>query len=290
MFNNTKLMKSELKGILLMLASITTFAIMSSLVKMVPNVNSYTTVFFRFSVSIGIMSVLGLTKIIKLQFVRSPLLLLRGLTGGIATYLFYLSIVKLGVGKGTVYVYSYPIFATIFSAIFLKERIPMLKWILVIIAFVGIFILSSKSINLNELMSSKYELLAILGSILSALSITIVKKLHKTDSTYAIFFAQATIGFWIFMFPANTISMDITNTQFYILLAIGATAVAGQLVMTEGYRFVPVSTGASMHMMVPIVNLIIAWFIFHEELAPNEILGAAIVIGVCFILPFVRKK
>jgi drug/metabolite transporter (DMT)-like permease len=283
-------MKDELKGVLLMIGSVLSFAIMAMLIKMVSDINSVTTVFFRFSVSIGIMSLLALTKVIKLNFIRSPLLLLRGLTGGIATYLFYLSIVKLGMGKGTVYVYSYPIFATIFSVIFLREKVSIRIWILIITAFIGIYILSLGKGGFRFFSFNLYELLAITSSIFSAFSITIVKKLHATDSTYAIFFAQATVGFWIFIFPANTIAVDISNWQFSLLIIAGVTAVVGQLIMTEGYRYIPVSLGTSLHMMVPVLSLIIAYLFFNETLNAIELLGTGIVILVCIVLPFLQSR
>ncbi len=284
------MIKDELKGFLLMIGSILSFAIMATLIKMVSDINSVTTVFFRFSVSIGIMSLLALTKVIKLNFIRSPLLLLRGLTGGIATYLFYLSIVKLGMGKGTVYVYSYPIFATIFSVIFLNEKVSRKVWMLIITAFAGIYILSSGKGGFSFFSFSIFEILAITSSIFSALSITIVKKLHATDSTYAIFFAQATVGFWIFIFPANTIAVDISNWQFSLLIIAGVTAVIGQLIMTEGYRYIPVSLGTSLHMMVPVLSLIIAYLFFNETLNAIELLGTGIVIVVCIVLPFLQSR
>lgn len=282
--------KDEIKGILLMVGSVLSFAIMASLIKMLSDINSVTTVFFRFSVSIGIMSFLALTKVIKLNFTRSPLLLLRGLTGGIATYLFYLSIVKLGMGKGTVYVYSYPIFATLFSVIFLKERVTFGIWALIFTAFVGIYVLSLGKGGFQFFSFSFYELLAITSSVFSALSITIVKKLHATDSTYAIFFAQATVGFWIFIFPANTIAVDITNWQFLLLIIAGITAVIGQLIMTEGYKFIPVSLGTSMHMLVPVLSLIIAYLFFNETLNGVELIGTGIIIAVCIVLPWLQSR
>lgn len=135
---------SSLKGYFLILGSVLSFAIMSSLVKSIPDVDSTITTFIRFSVGVSILGILALTKKIKLQFNHSPLLLLRGFTGGLAVYLLYFSIVKLGVGKATVYVYSYPIFATLFSVVFFNEKVKLIQWFFVIVAFTGVFMLSVK--------------------------------------------------------------------------------------------------------------------------------------------------
>lgn len=271
----------------MLISSVLFFSLMASLVRLVPEISSTYTVFYRFVFNVAIMGILALFKVFPLKFVRSPLLLLRGLTGGIATYLFYLSIVKLGVGKGTVISYSYPVFAAVFSALFLKEKIPFLKWLVIGIAFLGILMLSfSKFIGTQTI--GWIEVLALIGAVLAALSVTLVKKLHATDSTYAIFFAQAIVGFWIFVGPASTIPIEITWLQFAILFGIGLTAAAAQLIMTSAYKRVSVSTGASFYMLVPVLNVFIGFFLFDEILSITEIIGASIVVSACFLLAKMR--
>lgn len=277
------------KGILMLVSSVLFFSLMASLVRLIPEVNSTYTVFYRFVFNVAIMGILVLFKVFPLKFVRSPLLLLRGLTGGIATYLFYLSIVKLGVGKGTVISYSYPVFAAIFSAILLKEKISLIKWAVIGIAFLGILMLSfSKFIGSQSV--GWFEVLALIGAILAAISVTLVKKLHTTDSTYAIFFAQAIVGFWIFVGPASTIPIEISWPQFSILLGIGITAAAAQLIMTAAYKNVKVSTGASFFMLVPVLNIFIGVLFFKELLMLTEIMGAVIVVGACLALSNMKTK
>lgn len=275
------------KGILLLVSSIIFFSLMASLVRLVPAIDSRYTVFYRFVINVAIMGILALFKVFPLNFVRSPMLLLRGLTGGIATYLFYLSIVKLGVGKGTVISYSYPVFAAVFSAILLKEKISLLKWAVILVAFAGILLLSFSNIkSLDEL--GLFELLALLGAVLAALSVVLVKQLHATDSTYAIFFAQAIVGFWLFVGPASTLPIDISWGQFSVLLGIGVTAAAAQLIMTAAYKEVSVSTGATFYMTVPVLNIVIGWIFFGEVLGLFEIIGAAIVIASCIIIARIK--
>ena len=269
------------KGYLLMSGSVVSFAIMSALVKSIPQVDSTVTVFVRFAVGIGILGLLAITKKIKLTFNRSPLLLLRGFTGGIAVFLLYFSIVKLGVGKATVFVYSYPIFVTIFSIFFFKEKIKLAQWLFVIMAFFGIILLSAKE-GFDVTQISIYEILAILGSLLSAISIIMVKKLHDSDSSASIFFSQSLIGFWIFIFPANTSSTHGDINIAIILIAIGVVAAIGQLIMTEAYKYVEASRGSSMHMMVPVFNIILGYYLFNEMFSFKEWLGALMVIIGCF--------
>ncbi|GAB1400678.1 hypothetical protein MASR1M66_21330 [Aminivibrio sp.] len=45
---------------------------------------------------------------------------------------------------------------------------------------------------------------------LSGLAIVIVRKLRATESSYAIFFSQCVVGFWLMLIPANVIPSDIS--------------------------------------------------------------------------------
>ena len=135
-------MSDHSKGIFLTLGSVIFFALMAVLVKAIPNVSSYQTTFFRFAIGVGIVGLLSLFGVIQLKFNNREGLFWRGLVGGIAVYLFYLAILKLGVGKGSVYIYSYPIFATLFSMLILKEKVEPIKFIIIAISFAGLILLS----------------------------------------------------------------------------------------------------------------------------------------------------
>ncbi|MCW3804391.1 DMT family transporter [Plebeiibacterium marinum] len=268
------------KGYLLMAGSVVSFAIMSALVKSIPQINSTITTFVRFAVGVGILGLLAITKKIQLDFYRSPLLVLRGFTGGLAVFLLYFSIVKIGVGKATVFVYSYPIFATLFSVVFYKEKVKVIQWLFVIMAFGGIVLLSVKNgFSVNQI--SIYELLAIAGSLLSAISVMLVKKLHSTDSSTSIFFSQSLIGFWLFLLPSNMASANGNLHTTLILVSIGIISAIGQLIMTEGYKYVEVSRGSTMQMMVPVFNIVLGYYVFNEVLTLKEWIGAIMVIAGC---------
>ncbi len=268
------------KGYILIAGSVLSFAIMSALVKSIPQVDSTVTTFVRFAVGVGILGMLGLTKKIDLTFFRSPLLLLRGLTGGLAVFILYFCIVKIGVGKATIFVYSYPIFATLLSVVIFKEKVKLVQWLFILLAFVGIVLLSAKD-GLDITQISVYELLAIGGALLSAISVVLVKKLHDTDSSTSIFFSQSLVGFWLFLFPSNTANTDGSWQVAVVLIGIGVISAIGQLIMTEGYKYVEVSKGSTMHMMVPVFNIVLGYYVFDEVLTMKEWIGAVMVIVAC---------
>jgi len=269
-------------GIFLMILSVLAFGIMASLVRSMYHVSTYITVFVRFAIGVGIVGILAMLRKIDLKFVRSPLLLLRGITGTASVALFYLAIVKIGMGKASVYSYSYPLFASLLSVIVLKEKIQTTKWLMILLAFIGIamvsfqFTESGKSWNFGW-----FDFLAMLSAITNAISIIIVKKLHGTDNSYAIFFAQSIVGFWLFLIPANLPELTGPVTSSYVLIFIGLASACAQLLNTEGYRHVSVATGSPFHMLIPIVNVIVGVFVFNEVFSLQEIIGSSLVVIAC---------
>jgi drug/metabolite transporter (DMT)-like permease len=276
----------ETKGTLLILASTAAYCLMSALVQRASDIDPYKTTLFRFVVGLGILGTAALFGRIRLRFSDGRLLFLRGLFGGTAILIFFWSIPKLGIGKATVLVYSFPIFATVFSAIFLKERIGFVRLAAILAAFIGIVILGAdngNALSLNGLLGQD-ELFALLGAMLGGIALVLVKKLHDTDSSYAIFFAQCVIGLWIVVVPANTIPCSIGLSGGLLLVAIGVTSATGQLLGTEGYRHLEVAKASLLGMLVPVFNYVLGATAFDEAVSARSILGAAVVLGSCAVV------
>ncbi|OGS27350.1 MAG: hypothetical protein A2297_06460 [Elusimicrobia bacterium RIFOXYB2_FULL_48_7] len=275
--------KQYLNGILAMIFSSVVFAVMSGMVRYADNIDSFKTSFFRFAIGIALLSTAAIFNKIKLDFFSSRLLFSRGFFGGIATFIYYLSISKIGLAKGTIINYSYPIFVAVIGMIFLKEKISPLKWLMIISAFAGLFLISSSGSGM-DMSLGLYEAIAVMGAVFSAIAIAIVKKLRESESSYSIFFSQCVIGFWLVVVPAELLPSDIGLSGGIILLLIGITAAIGQLAMTYSYKYLPVSTGSLLSMLTPIFNIFIGVFLFSEKLSPGGIAGVLLILVSCAVI------
>jgi drug/metabolite transporter (DMT)-like permease len=271
---------------MLILASTVAFCLMSGLVRYASDIDPYKTTLFRFIVGLGMLGTAALLGKITLKFVNGPLLLLRGLAGGTAILIFFFSIAKLGVGKGTVLIYSFPIFGSIFSSIFLKERIGTVRFGAILMAFVGIYLLAADNGRDSSWLGALggYELLTIFGAMLGGVALVSVKKLHDTDSSYAIYFAQCVIGLWVVVVPANIVPCSIGIPGGLLLVAIGVASTVGQLLSTEGIRYVQVATGSLLGMLVPVLNYFLGVVAFNEVISWRSVVGSATVLGACIVV------
>jgi drug/metabolite transporter (DMT)-like permease len=223
---------------------------------------------------------MALFRRIKLDYHNSPVLFLRGFLGGISVVLFYLAIVKLGIAKGTVISFTYPVFATIGGMIFLKEKVRSLVWVFMICALIGITLLTYEEQS-NMLVIDLWTVLAFAGAIIGGHALVCVKRLTRTDSSYSIYMSQCLIGFWLVVIPANLSAPKIGLMGVIILLGIGVAAIFAQLLMNWGYGKLSIPTGSLLGLITPVCNVFIGIILFGEILGLFELLGVFLVLASC---------
>ncbi|MBN1555835.1 MAG: DMT family transporter [Phycisphaerae bacterium] len=274
----------KIKGPAYIFASSVAFVVMSVFIKRVSDmgIDSWKTTLFRFVIGGAIVCTLAMAGKISLRFVNKKLLLLRGLLSGGAVFLFFLSVAKIGLAKGTVLSYSSPIFACLFSAVLLRERISLFRWFAVAVAMAGVyFVAAGRAEGICWTRIGLFEGLAIGGAILAGLSNCVIKKLHDTDSTYSIYLAQCVMGIWIVVTPANLVPCSVGYFGGALLLGVGGAATLGQLLGTRGYRYLSVSEASLLELSFPVLNLVLGMVVWREMISFWGVLGAVLVLGAC---------
>ena len=276
-------MLDHTRGLLGMFGAALCFSATSTLIRLAPDIDPFKATLFRFAIGMALLGTAAMCRRIRLEFTSSSLLLSRGFVGGLAVFIFFWSINAIGLGKGTLLSYSSPVFATIWGALLLRERVSARACALIALAFCG-FALTSfgqggelGGLGLNEG-------IALGGAMLSGLAIVIVRKLRATESSYAIFFSQCVIGFWLMLIPANLVPAAIGIGGGFILLGIGVTAAVGQLLMTYSYKALPVSQGSTIMLVTPVTNIVIGMALFGERITPATGLGMLLVLAACTLI------
>ena len=279
------------KGALLMALASTFFCITGCLIKYGSYIGAYRMAFFRFVIGLGLIAIAVMSGRVKLVLNNKKLLFLRGLTGGIAILIGLISITKLGLGKGMVLICSYPIFASVISAVFLKERLRLFDFGAIFTAVVGIyFIAYEQQQGFSLMVFGRYEILAVLGAMIAGIAVSLIRKLHDTDNSLAIYFSQCVVGMWLVLGPSLSSEGYVGLSGVFILLGIGITVTIGQLLMTEGFKYVPVKTGSLLLMLEPVLCYIAGVVIFREDLTLSSVIGSALVIGACMVVMAGRKR
>ncbi len=269
----------------------TFFCLTGCLVKYGSYIGAYRMAFFRFVIGLGLIAIAVMSGRVKLVFNNKKLLFLRGLTGGIAILIGLVSITRLGLAKGMVLICSYPIFASVISAVFLKERLRLFDIGAILTAIAGIyFIAYEKQHGFSLMVFGRYELLAVLGAVIAGIAVSLIRRLHDTDTSWAIYFSQCAVGMWLVLGPSLSSEGPIGLNGAFILLGIGITVTVGQLLMTEGFKYVPVKTGSLLLMVEPVLCYVAGVVIFREDLTLSSGFGSVLVIGACVVVLAGRKK
>ena len=265
-----------------MLSSSCMYSMMACLIKSASEIGAYRMSFIRFLFGLCVLCVLMLTGRIRLKFNNWALLTARGIIGGTAVWITYLAIVKLGLAKGTVIIYSYPVFASIFGVIILKEKFRLVNLVSIVFALAGLYLLVVPAGGYQPLLAvGKYEIIVIIGAVMAGLTVAIIRKLHETETTFEIFFAQCLFGTLLMMIPANMGDKSINANGIILLLGIAVCAFVGQLMMTEGFRYLPVNTASILSMGELVLNYSIGVIIFSEATSMRSVGGAALILAAC---------
>ncbi len=185
--------------------------------------------FFRLSIPVIVLLIYLKLKDIELFRGNYKIMLFASLLNAIRMFLFYFAFVYTTIGNAILLFYTWPIFATIFGIILLKEKAEIRTLMLIGVALIGIILMyANKEINF----ASKDFLgmgAMVLCALLFSLSLVIFKKgLDNYSKTETIFY-QNLLGAIIFLpfilinRPVPTLTqITIASSFFGVLMGLVA--------------------------------------------------------------------
>ncbi len=226
--------------------------------------------FVRFAFGIAAVGILFAARPGTFRPVRRWLLVSRGLFGGLAALLYFLSIERIPAGEATLLNNTFPIWAVVLSFFLLDERPTIHLAVALALASAGVFlVLGGGGFRLGL---GTGEALGILSAISGGAAITSIRALRATDNAPTIFFAFAVGGLAVsapFAFgswPSNLL-------PYVATLGVGLVAFLAQLLMTEAYGALSVPEAAIWQQLTPIASYLWAITI-------GESFGWTTVVGV----------
>ena len=270
-----------------MIFSVIAFAIMNAIIKYLTIFNVYQVVFFR---SIGtLFFTIPLILKYKLPIFGSnkKLLFLRAFFGVISITCFFQSLNYLAVGTAVSLRYTSPIFAAIFAAIFLKEKVKNIQWLLFFIAFLGVLIIKGFGVDVNTI----GLLLIITSAIFLGLIFVVIRKIGNSENPLIIINYFMTLAF-IFGGIMSIENWRNPNTiEWVLLLSSGVFGYFGQLYMTKAFQSSETNIIAPLKYLEVIFMIIIGAIWFNEEYNLLSLLGVfLILLGLVYNIYLKRKK
>ncbi len=276
---------SSRQGIILILLSNFAFTGMVIFLRLASVENVALSAMIRFAVGILVIVLLAFFGKIQLQFNDRPGLILRGILGGSAIGLGFLGIYQLGLIQGTILMSTFPIFAVLFSMIFMGERPGIKKIVVLVVAFSGIVLTILGRSNGDFTMKfNVFTILALIGGALGGAAVVQVKKISKTEMSESIFLAQCLGGIALMIIPAVVSPIALPAGTVPILLLMGICATAGQLLFTHGVRTVSVATTSLITLIGPIMSVLAGIILFKEPISLIMAIGIVVTLGSLLLL------
>ena len=242
--------------------------------------------FFRLAIPTIILLIYFKIRKIKLFDVENKsLMFFASFLFAIKTLLMMFGFLLSPLSTAIIVVYTWPIFATIFSIIILKEHIAKRNVYLLLLAFIGIVL-----IFFNQTIS--FENLEFLGlffmllvAILHALVIVIFKRESNKNSKYKTIFYQNIVGFLMFL------PFIFINQPYPTLIQTGVGITYGLLIGLIGFIFffsalkkINASTASHLTYVEVISAVIFGIIIFKEALTWNLAVGGLLIITSTYLL------
>lgn len=264
-------------GMMLMFCSALLFAGLSMLIKILgPNYRIWDIGIYRFAGGLILISLLfGRGR----HFFRPDnprLMVTRGITGSIAFICIVTAIRQIPVSTAIVFLYSFPAFAALFSALIYKDRISMTGVLCVGIALSGVAILFDFRFE-GGLIG---QAMGVMSGIFAGLTVTIIKKLRETNGSVIIYFYFCLLGTFITFVPfIKNPQLPRSGTEALIIVGIVLTSLFGQLLMNQGFSFVRSWEGGLFMTSELVLVAVMGVLLLGEDLTWRLWTGGLLILG-----------
>lgn len=219
------------------------------------------------------------------------LLVARGLFGSVAMQLYFLSIARIPYPDASMLSNTSPLFAALFAALFLGEPVSRRLRLVLPVAVVGVVFISKPSVFFGAGSGDTVGYLAALVSgMFSGASHTTVRKLTRECTP------ELVVGVfsWITTVTAWPLMMGHYQTpgagDAVLLLGIGASAMAAQILMTMGYARLPTGLASTILLCSVVFAAVLSIVVLHDAMDAWQVSGMALVLGSVAWLTWERAE
>lgn len=211
---------------------------------------------------------------------RLPAHFRRAMMGAVGMAFTFGAPVLLPLAEATTLGFTTPIFAVIFSALLLKERVGPWRWTAVAVGFAGVLVIARPDGHL-PLFGSLVGLGA--GLMVALISIQI-RDLTRTDEPLSIVFWFAALSTPVLALFLPFVATAHTPEQWALLCAVGVLGCVGQLFLTASLRYGQVASVIVMDYSALAWASFYGWAIWGDLPAGATWLGAPLILAAGLII------
>lgn len=257
---------------------------MTAFVRMAGDVPTMEKVFFRNFVAAIMMFFVLLKSKEKFHIKKGNVkyLLARSITGCIGMICNFYAIDHLVLSDANMLNKLSPFFAIIFSYFLLKEKLNIMQFIGVVVAFFGSLLIIKPTGSLGDFFPS---LMGALGGAGAGIAYTYVRMLGNRGERgqIIVFFFSAFSCLFILPFMIAFFK-PLSLYQFLVLMGAGGCACGGQIFITKAYTFAPAREISVYDYAQVIFSSVLGFFLFDQVPDRFSVLGYFIIIGIAVFM------
>jgi drug/metabolite transporter (DMT)-like permease len=194
-------------------------------------------------------------------------------------FLFIASLTRTTVANTFVLMSISPFLAALAAKLFLHERVPLRTWIAMAVAFAGIVVMFADSLDTGRLAGN---LLAIGVSVLFALNVTVLRKVHASVDMLPTVMIAGLMSIVIALPLA--VPFEATARDLAVLGVMGCLQLGtGCLLMVAASRHLTATELGLFALLEPILGPIWVWALLGEHPGQLALAGGAIVLGAVIV-------
>ena len=269
----------RLRGILLMIAAVGTFAVMDALMK-------------QLAASYPPLQIASLRGVASLPFViagslatgrlrllrpqRFHLHIVRALVSIVMLWCFIWALARMSLANTYAITLSAPLLVVPFAAIFLGEKTNRHVWAAILAGLAGVIVMLKPTASGFV---SVAGLAAFGAAIAWAFVVVTVRLMSATESTASMvfwFLLLTAVGAGVLAVPAW---VSVAPHDWLWIALLGLSGWAGQHLVTDAFRLAPATTVAPFEYMSIVWGAVIDWIVWHTVPGARMFTGAAIVVA-----------
>jgi len=268
-----------LRGILLIVAAVSTFALMDTTAKYLSRTYPVPAIVWAryFTQTLVMILVLGPRLRLDLLRTRRPgLQIARGFTLALATLLFFSALSLMPIAEASAITFVSPLLLTALSVLLLRERVPPVAWIAVAAGFVGVLFI----IRPGGAVFSAAAALPLATACCFAGYQIMTRQLANVDSSFTTLFYSAIVGTALmslvvpfFWHPPESLLHGL------LLVTLGVLGAVGHFVLIRAFHYAPASVLAPFVYSQLVAALILGEAVFGDFPDGWSLVGMAIIVA-----------
>lgn len=282
--------KSKYKGIVFILCAALGFALMTTFVRLSGDLPSMQKAFFR-----NLVALIFAYGIMKKDHIEvnwnkedAKYLILRSFIGTIGIICNFYAVDHLVLSDASMLNKMSPFFAIICSYFILKERVNLIQFTSVVIAFIGCMLIVKPSFQNVDAMPA---FIGLIGGLCAGFAYTMVRILgmREVKGPFVVFFFSTFSCITLFPFLVWQYK-PMSGMQVFYLIMAGLSAAGGQFGITAAYFHAPAKEISVYDYSQVVFAAILGFFLFGQTPDKYSFIGYVLICSMAVLMFLYNKK